>query len=97
MTAELPKLMTAGLNEQVNVLGNPAQANATDELKALEFGLAVTVTLPEPPAATLRADGLVPRVRLPFAEPPAHVEVNLTDPEIWFRTEGFPTACTYST
>lgn len=81
-TALLPGVMEAGLNEQARVLGSPEHANATAELKASAFGVAVTVTLAEPPAVKLIADGVVPRVRLPLAEPLVQVEVNVTGAEI---------------
>ena len=97
LTAKLPKTMTAGWNEQVKVLGSPEHSRVIDEGRVLEFGVAVTVTLPEPPGASLIFDGLVPGLRLRLAELPAQVEVYLTEPDIWFLMEGFPMACTYST
>jgi len=52
-------------------------------LKAPEVGVAVTVTLPDPPEKTIREEGLDPNDRVaPPLVPPVQFDVNSTGPEI---------------
>lgn len=66
-------------------------------LKEPDRGVAVTVTLPEPPDAMVMEEGLVPKVRFAPAELPPQVEVNFIGPDTWLTMLGFPTAFTYNT
>jgi hypothetical protein len=75
--------MEAGLNEQLRVSGNPPHVREIALLKAPDCGVAVTVRWLEPPEAMVTAEGFVPKLRVvPPPEVPAHLEVNLTGPEI---------------
>jgi hypothetical protein len=66
--------------------------------KAPDSDAAVTVTLPDAPEAMVNDVGSVPKVKGVFpAEPPPHIGVNFTGPEIWLAILGFPTAFTYKT
>jgi hypothetical protein len=94
--------MEAGANEQLRVLGNPEQARATALLKAPDCGVAVTVTLPDPPEVIVKEEGLVPRVKVGLVGPgkggvgATQLDVTMTGAEIWLLRLGFPTACTKS-
>jgi hypothetical protein len=96
--------MEAGANEQLRVLGNPEQARATALLKAPDCGVAVTVTLPDPPEVIVKEEGLVPRVKVGLVGVgdgeggvgATQLDVTMTGAEIWLLRLGFPTACTKS-
>jgi hypothetical protein len=75
--------MEAGANVQPSSAGSPEQVNWTALLYDPDWGCAVTLTLPLPPALMLTAEGLVPRVKLLVAgEAAAQLKVNVTGPEI---------------
>lgn len=74
--------MEAGANVQPKPAGNPEQVNWTALLYEPDCGVAVTLTLPLPPALMLTAEGVAPRVKLLLSgEAPAQLKVNLTGPE----------------
>jgi hypothetical protein len=64
LTALLPGVREAGANEQLRVLGNPEQARAIALLKAPDCGVAVTVTVPDPPEEIVKKEGLVPKIKV---------------------------------
>lgn len=76
--------MAAGANVQPKSVGKPEHVNWTALLYEPDCGIAVTLTLPLPPALMLTAEGSVPRVKLLVVggEAPAQLKVNLTGAEI---------------
>ncbi len=52
-----PGVMEAGANEQLRVLGNPAQVNSIAALKAPDCGTAETVIVPDWPDTTVSSAG----------------------------------------
>jgi len=66
-------------------------------LKEPDNGVAVTVTLPDPPDVMVMEEGSVPKVRFASTVLPPQLEVNFTGPEIRLTMLGFPTAFTYKT
>jgi len=85
VTALLPGVMEAGENEQVRPWGKPEQVKAMALLKEPDWGVAVTVTFPDPPEEIVSEEGLVPNVTVaPLVPPvpPVQFEVNFTGPEI---------------
>jgi hypothetical protein len=89
--------MEAGANEQARPWGSPAQVKAIALLNVPDVGVAVTVTLPDPPEEIVKEEGSVPSVRfVPPVVPATQLEMNCTGPEIWLVMLGFPTACTNS-
>ena len=87
--------MEAGAKEQARLWGSPAQVRAIALLNVPNVGVAVTVTLPDPPEEIVSEEGFVPNAKfvLPVV-PPAQLGVNGTGPEIWLVMLGLPTACT---
>jgi hypothetical protein len=71
-------------------------------LKAPDCGVAVTVTLPDPPEVIVKEEGLVPRTKVGLVGVgeggvgAAQLDVTMTGAEIWLLRLGFPTACTKS-
>ena len=91
LTALPPGVMEAGENEQARFCGKPEHAKAIALLKDPELGAAVTVTFPDPPDEIVKAEGLVPNVKLVspvvVVPPPPVVFVwqlaeNVTGPDI---------------
>jgi hypothetical protein len=89
LTAPPPGVMEAGENEQARFCGKPEQAKTIALLKLPEFGAAVTVTFPDAPVVIVKAEGLVPNVKLvaPVVVPPPVVLAwqlaeNVTGPDI---------------
>ena len=64
LTAPPPGVMEAGENEQARFCGKPEQAKTIALLKLPEFGATVTVTFPDAPEVIVKAEGLVPNVKL---------------------------------
>ena len=107
LTALLPGVTEAGANEQLRALGNPEQVRAIALLKAPDCGVAVTVTLPDPPEEIVKEEGFVPKIKVGLVGVggggggggggvATQLDVTLTGAEIWLLRLGFPTACTKS-
>ena len=83
LTGPEPGVIEAGENEQVRFWGKPEQVKAITLLKAPDWGVAVTVILPDPPEEIVTAAGSVlsDTVALPLV-PVSQFDVKLTGPEI---------------
>ena len=83
-----------GANEHFRPLGRPEQVNATALLKPPDFGITLTVNLPDLPELTATAVGDAPIVSAePELPPPLQLIDIFTADDIWLVIVGFPTAC----
>ena len=98
LTGPPPGVMAAGANEQAKSLGNSPHARAIELSKLPALGMAVMVTLPDPPDGIVSDAGSLLKLKVGVpVEPPAvvldwHCDLNVTGPDIWLRIVGFPTA-----
>src|SRR5215471_5029373 len=80
LAAWFPGVMELGAKEQARLPGNPEHPRSTTLSKAPHCGVAVIVTLLDPPAGIVTAVGLAPNVRLPVG--PGQVDVYFTAADI---------------